>query len=524
MNANNIGRIGALAVALGIGVGLAAAPWAASAEPSDPGSSPSAGSPSAGSPSAGSPSAGSPSPSSVGGSSSATGEVAEGSAAPAVEASEPAAESTVPAAVREAADTTEPVPVPDAVAKPTVPQAAVAAKGPNATPGKRQRSSKIPTGVAPTGANARSAAVGAAASRPQTAQAAGTPAGDAPDQHTAQQQPAATTVSGSSVPQIRSVVPQTMPVAATAQMTAPTTTTSPVSGVVAGTLAWAGLSPSLTDSPVAPVESPAMLAAMAGWRRQSQQALVGDTPNNGADLPQTSQTVDPMVTGDLNATGDQGDRQALADTSTMQLSAPVSVDVASAATPAPSAFAQIAAARTKPPPGFTPTTLVSGLNQPTDFRFLPDGRILIAEKGGTIKVANTDGELQSTPLITLPTDSTGTRGLLGIAVDPNYGGPGNNYVYAVRTLPTDAAGNTYEVLSRITVTETRRLGSSPQTPPLRTYLCKETSRVPPTISAVGSLSALTASSTWQWATTSAAARSTTAMHKSYQHIRQGSAP
>ena len=32
-NANNIGRVGALAVALGIGVGLAATPWAASAKP-----------------------------------------------------------------------------------------------------------------------------------------------------------------------------------------------------------------------------------------------------------------------------------------------------------------------------------------------------------------------------------------------------------------------------------------------------------------------------------------------------------
>ena len=100
-----------------------------------------------------------------------------------------------------------------------------------------------------------------------------------------------------------------------------------------------------------------------------------------------------------------------------------------------------------------PTTLVSGLTQPTDFRFLPDGRILIAQKGGTIQVANANGQLQSTPLITLPVDSTGTRGLLGIAVDPNFGTTGNNYVYAVRTLPNDAAGNTYERLSRITVTD-----------------------------------------------------------------------
>ena len=76
------------------------------------------------------------------------------------------------------------------------------------------------------------------------------------------------------------------------------------------------------------------------------------------------------------------------------------------------------------------------------------------KKGGTIKVANANGQLQSTPLITLPTDSAGTRGLLGIAVDPTYGLPGgNNYVYAVRTLPRDASNNTYEVLSRITVTD-----------------------------------------------------------------------
>ena len=105
----------------------------------------------------------------------------------------------------------------------------------------------------------------------------------------------------------------------------------------------------------------------------------------------------------------------------------------------------------QPPPGFTTTTLVSGLTAPTDFRFLPDGRILIAQKGGTIQVANQNGQLQSTPLITLPVDSTATRGLLGIAVDPNY--QTNGYVYAAYTTADDSAGNTYERLSRITVTD-----------------------------------------------------------------------
>ena len=38
--------------------------------------------------------------------------------------------------------------------------------------------------------------------------------------------------------------------------------------------------------------------------------------------------------------------------------------------------------------GIHATTLVSGLTEPTDFRFLPDGRILIAQKTGAIQVAN----------------------------------------------------------------------------------------------------------------------------------------
>ena len=70
--------------------------------------------------------------------------------------------------------------------------------------------------------------------------------------------------------------------------------------------------------------------------------------------------------------------------------------------------------------GFTATTVVSGLEQPTDFRLLPDGRILFAENGGAIKVADKEGQLQSTPVITLPTTAHWARGLAAIEVDPDY--------------------------------------------------------------------------------------------------------
>ena len=98
------------------------------------------------------------------------------------------------------------------------------------------------------------------------------------------------------------------------------------------------------------------------------------------------------------------------------------------------------------PAEFERTTIVSGLNQPTAFRFLPDGRILIAEKGGAIKVVQ-NGQLQTDPLITLivlQTDTDEERGLLGIEPDPNFAT--NGYLYVSYT-----TAENYDRLSRITV-------------------------------------------------------------------------
>jgi aldose sugar dehydrogenase len=97
------------------------------------------------------------------------------------------------------------------------------------------------------------------------------------------------------------------------------------------------------------------------------------------------------------------------------------------------------------PDGFDRTVLASGLDQPTDFRFLPDGRILIAEKTGAIKVYD-NGQLQSQPAITLPVRSDWSRGLAGIEVDPDF--ETNGYVYA-SYINTD----NIETLSRLTVTD-----------------------------------------------------------------------
>ncbi|MEI6251199.1 MAG: PQQ-dependent sugar dehydrogenase [Mycobacteriaceae bacterium] len=74
------------------------------------------------------------------------------------------------------------------------------------------------------------------------------------------------------------------------------------------------------------------------------------------------------------------------------------------------------------------TVIASGLNSPVDFRFLPDGRIVVGEKGGAIKVIATDGTVLAQPLITLSVNTLGERGISGLAVDPQFTTNGHIYV------------------------------------------------------------------------------------------------
>ena len=80
------------------------------------------------------------------------------------------------------------------------------------------------------------------------------------------------------------------------------------------------------------------------------------------------------------------------------------------------------------PSGFQSLAVASGLNFPTDFAFLPDGRILIAEKSGLIRIA-INGNVQSTPFIDLrdQVNDYWDRGMLSVAVDPNFSANGHVY-------------------------------------------------------------------------------------------------
>ena len=51
--------------------------------------------------------------------------------------------------------------------------------------------------------------------------------------------------------------------------------------------------------------------------------------------------------------------------------------------------------------------------------FAPDGRLFVCEQGGTLRVIK-NGALLPTPFLTLTVDSSGERGLLGVAFDPDF--------------------------------------------------------------------------------------------------------
>lgn len=84
------------------------------------------------------------------------------------------------------------------------------------------------------------------------------------------------------------------------------------------------------------------------------------------------------------------------------------------------------------PTGFTRVQVASGINNPTAIAFAPDGRIFVTQQNGALKIIK-NGSLLPTSFLQLNVNSSGERGLLGIALDPNFST--NQFVYLYYTLP-----------------------------------------------------------------------------------------
>jgi glucose/arabinose dehydrogenase len=96
-------------------------------------------------------------------------------------------------------------------------------------------------------------------------------------------------------------------------------------------------------------------------------------------------------------------------------------------------FVQYSQAQTLPA-DFSRVLIDDGLSSPTAFAFLPDGRILVTQQEGALRVIKS-GSLLTTSAITLSVTSAGERGLIGIAVDPEF--TTNQYVYLYYTVPAN---------------------------------------------------------------------------------------
>lgn len=109
-----------------------------------------------------------------------------------------------------------------------------------------------------------------------------------------------------------------------------------------------------------------------------------------------------------------------------------------------SAFHRAAVAAAAFPAGFVDKVVAAGLSSPTGMAFPGDGRVFVAQQMGPIAVIRDDSLLPQ-PLATLRVDFNTERGLLGIAVDPDFAA--NHWVYVYYTCP---APNPHMRLSRFT--------------------------------------------------------------------------
>lgn len=82
------------------------------------------------------------------------------------------------------------------------------------------------------------------------------------------------------------------------------------------------------------------------------------------------------------------------------------------------------------PEGVEVTSWVEGLEAPWSLLFLPDGRALVSERPGRIRLIE-QGQLRTTPYARLDVAEGGEGGLMGLALHPRF--PQEPFVYAMHT-------------------------------------------------------------------------------------------
>ncbi len=122
-------------------------------------------------------------------------------------------------------------------------------------------------------------------------------------------------------------------------------------------------------------------------------------------------------------------------------------------------FAVMQAEAASVPVGFTDKQVAGGLTSPSAMTAMPDGRVLVAQQNGVIKMIKAD-TLLGADFYTVPNvDSFAERGCLGITTDPNFAS--NGFVYLYCTI-TDGI-NSHNRILRVTEAGDVAVGGSERT-------------------------------------------------------------
>jgi glucose/arabinose dehydrogenase len=125
------------------------------------------------------------------------------------------------------------------------------------------------------------------------------------------------------------------------------------------------------------------------------------------------------------------------------------------AMPAPSAERTTSDAQPSPPlraaGGPRVEVVVTGLEVPWDLAFLPDGRMLVTERQGRVRLVAADGSLRQEPVAEVDVSARGEGGLLGIDLDPEFA-DGQRFAYLYATVEEGTELQRWRVADDATVT------------------------------------------------------------------------
>lgn len=93
-------------------------------------------------------------------------------------------------------------------------------------------------------------------------------------------------------------------------------------------------------------------------------------------------------------------------------------------------------------------TVANGLEQPWGMAFLPDGRLLVSERPGRLRIVAIDGTVAEPLAGVPPVDAVGQGGLLDVQLDPDY--VSNGWVYLSYTEPREGGNGTTVARGRLT--------------------------------------------------------------------------